>query len=60
MVTKLNAAVNEIMASPEVKAKLLTLDQYPFTSTPAQFKDYIQKQSAHWAGVIKKSNLTLD
>ena len=60
VVTKLNTAVNEIMTSPDVKAKLLTLDQYPFTSTPAQFKDYIQKQSAHWAGVIKKSNITLD
>lgn len=60
VVTKLNSAVNEIMSSPEVKARLLTLDQYPLTGTPGQFKDFIQKQSAHWAGVIKKSNITLD
>ena len=60
VVTKLNSAVNEIMTSPEVKARLLTLDQYPLTGTPAQFKDFIQKQSAHWAGVIKTSNITLD
>lgn len=60
VVSKLNAAVNEIMSTPDVKARLLALDQYPFTSTPAQFKDYIQKQSTHWAGVIKKSNIVLD
>ncbi|QNP48894.1 Bug family tripartite tricarboxylate transporter substrate binding protein [Diaphorobacter aerolatus] len=60
VVSKLNTAVNEIMASPEVKSKLLTLDQYPFTSTPAQFKDYIQKQSTHWANVIRKSNIVLE
>lgn len=60
VVTKLNAAVNEIMSNPDVKAKLLTLDQYPFTGTPQQFSDYIQKQSAHWAGVIKKSNIVLE
>ncbi|WP_353235013.1 tripartite tricarboxylate transporter substrate binding protein [Diaphorobacter ruginosibacter] len=60
IVGKLNAAVNDIMASPEVKAKLLTLDQYPFTGTPTQFKEYIQSQSAHWAGVIKKSNIVLE
>lgn len=60
IVSQLNTAVNEIMGSPEVKAKLLTLDQYPFTGSPAQFTDFIQKQSAHWAGVIKKSHIVLD
>ena len=60
VVTKLNAAVNEIMNNPEVKAKLLTLDQYPFTGTPDQFKDHIRKQSAHWAAIIKKSNIVLE
>lgn len=60
VVTKLNTAVNEIMSSPEVKAKLLTLDQYPLTGTPQQFRDFIQRQSEHWADVIKKSSITLD
>lgn len=60
VVTKLNTAINEIMSDPEVKAKLLTLDQYPFTGTPEQFTDYIQKQSSHWAEIIKKSSITLD
>lgn len=60
VVAKLNTAINEIMSDPEVTSKLLTLDQYPFTGTPAQFTDYIQKQSAHWASIIKKSNIALD
>lgn len=60
VVKKLNAAVNEIMASPDVKSKLLTLDQYPFTGTATQFTEHIQKQSAHWANVIKKSSIVLE
>lgn len=58
--SRLNAAVNEIMANPQVQARLLTLDQYPFTGSPQQFRDYIQQQSAHWAGVIKKAGIVLE
>lgn len=60
IVGRLNAAVTEIMASPDVKARLLTLDQYPFTGPPDQFRDYIREQSAHWAGVIQKAHIVLE
>lgn len=60
VVRTLNAAVNEIMGSAEVKAKLLSLDQYPFTGTPDQFKQYIQQQSAHWAGIIQTTQIVLE
>lgn len=60
IVARLNAAVNEIMAAPDVKARLLTLDQYPFTRTPEQFKEHIQKQSANWAAIIKTANIVLE
>lgn len=60
VVSTLNAAVNEVLSEPEVKAQLLTLDQYPFTSTPDQFKKHIEDQSARWAGIIKKANIVIE
>lgn len=60
IVAKLNTAINEIMTAPDVKAKLLTLDQYPFTRTPEQFKEHIQQQSANWAAIIKSANIVLE
>ena len=60
IVARLNTALNEIMNAPDVKARLLTLDQYPFTRTPEQFKEHIQQQSANWAAIIKSANIVLE
>ena len=60
IVARLNTALNEIMNAPDVKARLLTLDQYPFTRTPEQFKAHIQQQSANWAAIIKSANIVLE
>ncbi|MCC2595839.1 tripartite tricarboxylate transporter substrate binding protein [Pusillimonas sp. MFBS29] len=60
VVSTLNTAVNEVLSDPEVKARLLTLDQYPFTSTPAQFKQHIKDQSSRWAGIIKSANIVIE
>lgn len=60
VVKTLNAAVNEVLLDPEVQAQLLTLDQYPFTSTPDQFKQHIEGQSARWAEIIKNANIVIE
>lgn len=60
VVRTLNAAVNEVLSDPEVKARLLTLDQYPFTSTPDQFKQHIEDQSSRWAGIIKNAGIVIE
>lgn len=60
IVATLNTAVNQIMSDPEVKAKLLKLDEYPYSSTPEQFKQYIQDQSSRWEGIIKKSHIVIE
>ena len=60
VVTTLNTAVNEILSDPAVKAQLLKLDQYPFSSTPDEFRQRIKDQSARWAGIIKKANIVIE
>lgn len=60
VVKTLNAAVNEVLADPDVKAQLLKLDQYPFQSTPDQFRKHIEDQSSRWAAIIKKSGIVIE
>ncbi len=60
IVARLNAAVNEIMARPDVLARLAPMEQYAFTGTPQQFTDHIKSQTERWASVIKASNIQVD
>lgn len=57
IVTKLNAAVNEIMNRKDVIDRLATLEAYPFTGTPQQFTAHIKDQSERWASVIKTTDI---
>ena len=60
IVTKLNAAVVEIMARKDVVERLASLEQYPMTGTPQQFTNHIKSQTERWASVIKASNIKID
>lgn len=60
IVKKLNAAVNEAMADPEVTAKLAAMEQYAFTGTPAFFTNYIAEQTQRWAEIVDDANITVD
>ena len=60
IVAKLNAAVNEIMARPDVLARLAPMEQYAFTGAPQQFTSHIQSQTERWASVIKSSNIQVE
>lgn len=56
----LNAAVNEVMTSPNMKERLKKLDQYPFTGSVDVFADHIRKQSAQTADLVRTLNLTIE
>ncbi|MFT3849545.1 MAG: tripartite tricarboxylate transporter substrate binding protein [Propionivibrio sp.] len=60
IVTKLNAAINEIMNRPEVVSRLAGMDQFPFTGTPQQFTDHIKAQTERWTTVIKTANIQVN
>jgi tripartite-type tricarboxylate transporter receptor subunit TctC len=48
------------MGSAEVKEKLAQLGATPENSTPKDFGDFMQRESAKWSGVIKSANIKID
>lgn len=57
IVTKLNAAINEIMNRKDIVERLASLEQYPLTGTPQQFTRHIKEQTERWGAVIKASDI---
>ena len=57
--TKLNAALNEALRSPEVSArfKQLNIDSRP--NTPEEFHAFVEDQMKLWSGVVKEANIKL-
>jgi tripartite-type tricarboxylate transporter receptor subunit TctC len=60
IVTRLNGELVKIMNSPEMKEKLAAAGTDPVTSTPEEFADYIKREMAKWADVIKRAGVKAD
>ena len=48
------------MGSAEMKDKLAAAGTDPLTSTPEEFADYIKREMAKWAEVIRKAGVKAD
>jgi tripartite-type tricarboxylate transporter receptor subunit TctC len=59
-VRKLNLAVNEALAMPDVNAKLVDLGADVIPGTPAQFNELIRSEHARWRKVIQEQKLAAD
>ncbi|MBK6006882.1 tripartite tricarboxylate transporter substrate binding protein [Ramlibacter ginsenosidimutans] len=57
---KLQKAVGDAMKDPDVRKRFTDLGAEPVGSTPAQFTDYLKKEDAKWAEVVRKGNIKLD
>ena len=57
---KLQKAVEDTMKEPEVRKRFTDLGAQPVGSTPAQFADYLKKEDAKWAEVVRKGSIKLD
>jgi tripartite-type tricarboxylate transporter receptor subunit TctC len=57
IVAKLNTAINAILASPEVKAHLASLNMRAEGMTPAQASDFIKADARRWTEVIRATTL---
>jgi len=57
VVSKLNAEINAALATPALREKLLAIGSEPVIGTPAQFGEFIRKESTKWAGVIKRAGV---
>ena len=57
IVNKLAAAVQEVLASPEVKDKLAGMETEAIGSSPAQFATFLRSESDRFSRVVKAANI---
>jgi tripartite-type tricarboxylate transporter receptor subunit TctC len=57
IIDKLAAAVQEALASPEVKEKLVAMETEPIGSSPKQFAAFLKSESERFARVVKAASI---
>jgi len=57
---KLHKAVAGVLKNDEVKRRFVDVGVQPVGSTPSEFADFLKKEDAKWADVIRKGNIKLD
>jgi tripartite-type tricarboxylate transporter receptor subunit TctC len=60
IVAKLNAAINEVLAAPEMQAHLKTLHLQPVGGTPAQMAEVVKADTKRWGDLIRAANVTIE
>lgn len=59
-VQRLAAAVRESLSSPEMRAGLAKLACAPTAMSPPEFRQFLERDLAHWQPVVKASGFSLD
>jgi tripartite-type tricarboxylate transporter receptor subunit TctC len=59
-VTKLNAAFNKALATPEVQKKLAAQGAEVMSGSPEKFASLIRTDGVRWGAVVKVSGIKLD
>jgi tripartite-type tricarboxylate transporter receptor subunit TctC len=57
---KMRDALVAVLAMPAVKAQIAAQGALAMSTTPDEYKKLMQDESAKWATVLKKGNITLD
>jgi tripartite-type tricarboxylate transporter receptor subunit TctC len=60
VVAKLNAAVNAVLTSPEIKDSFDKLRLVPLGGSPQQMATFMDSERARWSQIIKAAKVTLD
>jgi tripartite-type tricarboxylate transporter receptor subunit TctC len=60
IVKRLNAAINESLASPEMKVSLDKLGLEPVIQTPEEFGKFVRDEIPRWAEIVKVSGVKGD
>ncbi len=60
LITRLNAEVQAMAASPEFKDKVNAIGSEPMSGPPEQFAKFIRDESAKWAAVIKRAGAKIE
>lgn len=57
IVNRLNAALRDVLATPEVKAKFDSLGSRIVASSPEEFRKYLNAESLRWAATVKAAGI---
>ena len=57
VIAKLNAALNQILAMPDVKSRFFQIGVEPQGSTPAELDTFITDEVARWTGLVKDAGI---
>jgi tripartite-type tricarboxylate transporter receptor subunit TctC len=60
IIAKLNTAVNEVLAEPAIKAKLIDLGGDPLIGPPEAFGKMIVAETEKWEKVVKAAGLKVE
>jgi tripartite-type tricarboxylate transporter receptor subunit TctC len=56
-VSKLNGAVNDIIAAPETKKQFEELSLLPAGGSPADMGKFVKDETARWTEVIRRAGI---
>ena len=60
IIAKINAAMNDVFALPEIRARLATMSMQPAGGTPADMAAFVKQETARWGDVIQAANIKVD
>jgi tripartite-type tricarboxylate transporter receptor subunit TctC len=60
IINRLNAELGKIVATAEMKAKLLDQGADPVTMTPEQIRAFLKSELAKWTKVVKTVGIKLE
>jgi tripartite-type tricarboxylate transporter receptor subunit TctC len=59
IIAKLNAAINEVLRSPDMQATFVKLKAQPLAGSPAEFSAFMARQIVTWGAVIRAAGIKL-
>ncbi len=60
LIDKLNREFARIMASPEVRERLLNVGMEPATTTPEKYTEFVKAEIVKWTRVVKNAGIKAD
>jgi tripartite-type tricarboxylate transporter receptor subunit TctC len=60
VVAQINKAVNESLAVPSISAQLVREGADPAGGSPAQFRDFVQREYERWRAVVRESGASVE
>ena len=60
IITKLNTEIVRILQLPDVRERLLDLGAEPARTTPGEFADFIRRDNAKWAKLIREKGIVIE